>query len=223
MDQNSNQYDLTILTTATSRPDLHSISFAKIENFLSGYTCKWVIRVDQLNNQDISGTIQNLYRLLDKDNIDLEIISSERTASRISWFKSVKWCINKGFEFKPKYGYLWLEDDWGIRTDKPLKDTIHNILENIKPNQYISLANRNKELNFNPCIWSNNLFKKYMYEKINLAEMPPNGGNAERACVYHNQRPESTKDIDYRSIDIFYDIGRAWAQNNIKGKRTFHL
>lgn len=222
MDQKPNQYDLIVLTTATSRPDLHNISFSKIGDFLSEYTCKWIIRVDQLNNQDVESTIKNLYRLLDRDNIDLEIIPSGRTASRISWFKSVKWCVDRGFEFKPKYGYFWLEDDWNLHTDKSLKNIAHDILKDIKPNQYISLANRNKELNFNPCIWSIDLFEKYMYKKINAKEMPP-APNAERICTYHNQYPESTKGINYKSINAFYDIGRAWAAKNLKTERTFYL
>jgi len=211
-----NKYDFVVLTTACSRSSLHNDALTPIPKFLSGYKCKWIIRVDQIIDEQSIDTINNLKQILSASHIDLEVHSSERSAGRISWFKSVKWIINEGFKYEPKFGYIWLEDDWGLKTSHTLKDLYPRDLVD-----YISLANRS-ELNFNPCIWSNDLYETYMYKKINNEVMPDNGGNAERACVYKEGNPESIHGISFKQLDIFHDIGREWASNNIKGKRTFH-
>ena len=62
-----------------------------------------------------------------------------------------------------------------------------------------------------------------MYHKINKEIMPDNGGNAERACVYNKDKPESCSGINMGGSKIFQDIGRNWAKKNISGKRTFNF
>ena len=208
------EYDFVILTTACSRSELHTQVLSEIPKFISNYKCEWIISIDKLN-EDPEITKKNLYNILDSDNIDLEVSSSDRTAGRISWFKSVKWCINEGFKFKPRIGYFWLEDDWKLTTTEKLS------INDLSNGTYISLVNRN-ELNFNPSIWSNDLFEKYMYKKINNEVMPDNGGNAERACCFKGDSPEATFGINMRVLDLFKDVGRDWASTNINGKRTFH-
>jgi hypothetical protein len=215
-------YDLVILTTACSRSKLHTHVLSEIPEFLKGYKCKWIIRIDQINNESVNDTISNFKKILNAEHIDLEIYSSDRTAGRISWFKSVKFCINKGFEYKPKLGYFWLEDDWKKKNNNNLKTILDPLINNITNNSfYISLANRNI-LNFNPCIWSYDLYEQYMYNKINNEIMPENGGNAERACTYKSGNPEPVDNINIYTQNIFVDEGRAWADINIKGARTFN-
>ena len=53
--------------------------------------------------------------------------------------------------------------------------------------------------------------------------MPDNGGNAERACVYNNQKPEPCEHINMIKLSVFQDIGRNWASKEISGQRTFNL
>jgi len=219
-----NKYDFVILTTACSRSELHSKVLSDIPKFLFGYKCKWIIRVDELI-ESIDVTIKNLQQILQDDHIDLEIKSSNRKAGRISWFKSVQWCINEGIKYTPKYGYFWLEDDWKLNSQLSLKEMFSPPENNY--NYYISLANRN-DLNFNPCIWSIDLYKVYMHNKINTSTMPEDGGNAERTCVFigdemgKNLSPEPTTNIQMKKMNLFYDVGRDWANNNINGKRTFN-
>ena len=215
------KYDLVILTTACSRSELHNISFKDIKKFLSGYKCKWIIRIDQIKDETAEVTSKNFKKILSADNIDLEVHISERNASRISWFKSVKFIINKGYEYKPKIGYFWLEDDWGQLNDTPLQELINKT--NFSSNSFLSLANRKGELNFNPSIWSYDLYSHYMHYKINHEIMPDNGGNAERACVYNNQKPEPCEHINMIKLSVFQDIGRNWASKEISGQRTFNL
>lgn len=219
-------YDLVILTTACSRSKLHNISFGKIKNFLKGYKCKWVIRIDQIKDELPEITSENFKKILSSDNIDLEIYTSERTAGRISWFKTVKFCINEGYKYNPKIGYFWLEDDWIQNSDVTLKELLNN--NSLPKSYFLSLANRKGELNFNPSIWSPDLYKKYMYDKINNAVMPYDGGNAERACTYigdstgKNLKPEPCNSINMFTLNVFKDIGRDWAKNNISKERTFY-
>lgn len=214
-------YDLVILTTACTRSGLHNISLNSISKFLEGYKCKWIITIDEIGEESYEFTSKNFERLLSSKDIDLEIYPSKRKAGRISWFKSVKFIINKGYEFKPKIGYFWLEDDWERVNNILLRDLISKF--DFSNNSFFSLANRYKELNFNPSIWSYNLYSYYMYHKINKEIMPDNGGNAERACVYNKDKPESCSGINMGGSKIFQDIGRNWAKKNISGKRIFNF
>lgn len=210
------EYDIVIMTTATSRPDLHKECLPAILDFTHGYSCKWIISIDQLKDTSIEDTVSNLKNILKADNIDLEINPSGRLTSLESFFKSVKWCINEGFKYKPKYGYFWLEDDWLLHGNKSLKNILN---KGIKSNEYIGLVNRKKdELNFNPCIWSPELFEKYMVTKINQATKIK---NPERTCVYSDKGPESLKNIEYTRYPLFKDMGRNWTHKNLTVHRTY--
>ena len=215
-------YDIVILTTAVTRPQLHSSVFKNIDKILKDYNCKWIISIDKILDASLEETRDNFFKILNFDNIDLKIREYTNDASRISWYKSVKYCINQGYKYTPSLGYLWLEDDWAFNSDKSLKHHINSI-DNLSDNSFfISLANRSKELNFNPSIWSKNLFIKYMFTKINSVIPDETGGNAERFVVYDGNKPESMNGINKYGISLFEDVGREWANNQISGKRTFN-
>ena len=95
-------YDLVILTTACTRSGLHNISLNSISKFLEGYKCKWIITIDEIGEESYEFTSKNFERLLSSKDIDLEIYPSKRKAGRISWFKSVKFIINRDMNLKQK-------------------------------------------------------------------------------------------------------------------------
>tara|TARA_R100001591_G_C4345310_1_gene181738 strand:+ start:1393 stop:2058 length:666 start_codon:yes stop_codon:yes gene_type:complete len=215
-------YDIVILTTAVTRPKLHSSVFKKINKILDGYNCRWIISIDKILNTSLNETRDNFFKILNYKNIDLTVRKHSNDASRMSWYKSVKYCINQGYKYNPSLGFLWLEDDWTFNSNKSLKHHIDSINNLPSKSFFISLANRSKELNFNPSIWSNDLYKKYMFTKINLAKPDDTGGNAERFVCYDNQSPESMKKINSHNFSLFEDVGRHWASEQISGKRTFN-
>ena len=215
-------YDIVILTTAITRPQLHSSIFKNIDTILKDYNCKWIISIDKILDTSLEETKDNFFKILNFDNIDLTIREYTNEASRMSWYKSVKYCINQAYKYNPSLGYLWLEDDWTFNSDKSLKHHINSI-ENLSDKSFfISLANRSHELNFNPSIWSNDLYQKYMFKKINSVTPDETGGNAERFVVYENGKPESMKEINSYNISLFKDVGREWANKEISGNRTFN-
>ena len=224
MTKDSN-YDIVILTTSVTRPELHSLVFNNIDNFLDGYNCKWIISIDKVLDGSLKETKDNFYKILDYDNIDLEVRDYSNEASRMSWYKSVKYCINEGYKYKPSFGYLWLEDDWIYNFDTTLKNHISSINNLSDKNFFISLNNRPHELNFNPSIWSVDLYEKYMLSKINTAEPDETGGNAERFVVYttDNKIPEPMENINSYGLSLFRDIGRDWSGKQMNGRRTFHV
>lgn len=217
-------HDIVILTTSVTRPELHSSVFSNIDKFLDGYNCKWIISIDKVLGDSLKETKDNFYKILDYDNIDLTIREHSNEASRMSWYKSVKYCINEGYKYNPSFGYLWLEDDWTFNFDKSLKEHINSINNLSDKNFFISLNNRPHELNFNPSIWSVDLYEKYMLSKINAAKPDETGGNAERFVVYtkDTKSPEPMGNINSYGLSLFRDIGRNWSSKQMHGRRTFH-
>ena len=215
-------YDLVVLTTAVNRPQLHSSVFKNIDKILDGYNCKWIISIDEILDEPQNETRDNFHKILNYDNINLTIRDYSNKASRMSWYKSVKYCINQGHKYNASVGYLWLEDDWNFNSDRSIKHHLNSISNLSTESYFISLANRGNELNFNPSIWSKDLYEKYMFKKINLAKPDSTGGNAERFVVYDNQSPESMENINSYGVSLFEDVGRQWADKQISGKRTFN-
>ena len=101
-------YDLVVLTTAVNRPQLHSSVFKNIDKILDGYNCKWIISIDEILDEPLNETRDNFYKILNYDNIDLTIRDYSNKASRMSWYKSVKYCINQGYKYNPSLGYLFI-------------------------------------------------------------------------------------------------------------------
>jgi hypothetical protein len=212
-------YDIVILTTAIDRPELHSKVFDRYKNYIGEVKCKWIITVNNITDR-VSETEEQLRFLL--QDYDLQIQTFTTGGSRIDWYNSVKYCINQANTIVPKFGYLWLEDDWMCDTGH-LKDDIKLVSEE---NCHISLANRN-EVSFNPGLWDIYSFNHLMFHSINNPEdslgmryVDGINTNPERICCPF---PEATKFVkSFKSVNRFYDIGREWQQQTIN-TRTFNI
>jgi hypothetical protein len=204
---NNKKYDLVICTTAVSRPDLHSIIFPRYIKALEGLSCKWIINIDKIEIATPIETEKNLIDILQVPNIDVEIIKQESGGSRKSFYNSAKRVINKSVEYNPKYGFMWLEDDWNFYGNKPILEILTDFP--LDPYDYMQLVNRNIEVSFNPGLWSRELWHDVAFNKIN-SNNPFLDFNPERACCYPIQEV-NTMVKNHKYQPCFADAGRDWA------------
>lgn len=218
------KYDIVILTTSIDRWELHNEVFPNTLRYLDGLKCKWIITMNNICN-DIQKTKDNFKSLL--KNYDVEIHTYETGGTKMDFMHSCEKLSELGNEYNPSFGYFWLEDDWQIKdTSSKLKDDLENYLSDT--NCYISLNGRD-ELSFNPGIWSNDLYKTMIYEKLQKAHLAENYGNQkvmnpERICVYPKERWTPTVK-NFKSIKRYHarDFGTKWQEKNLNGIKTWKL
>lgn len=210
------KYDIVICTTAVSRSELHKEIFPRYVTFLEGLRCKWYINIDQIEGEESLVTKAELTSMIDNNLIDLHININSAGGSRESFYKSAQYLVNLAKETIPKFGYLWLEDDWMCYSNVTLKSYLNEITFNSK--DYLQLVSRNKELSFNPSLYGVELFDSVIVKGL-LKEYTFDNANPERACTY--PPTETIKLIDvYYTLPSFKDAGRDWTQG--KGMwRTF--
>lgn len=220
----ANKYDIVVMTTAITRPDLHSIVFPAAIKTLEGLSCKWLINIDQVQNKSITQTAKNLNNMLYGSGIDVEFLyTSEQGGTGNAFFNAVRNLMVHGKQYKPNLGYYWLEDDWLSIDDFKLIDVISGV--DISSDKWcISLADRD-HMSFNPSIWSIKTFNELGYS--NITTIPPDTYNLnpeKTCCSVGSDRFESTRKLDvFYTYKLMKDIGRKWQQENINGKRTFQI
>ena len=201
------KYDIVICTTAVSRSDLHRQIFPKYLEFISGLKCYWLINIDQLEeSESVNITKESILSLCQSDNLTVEISVNNKGGSRESFYKSCQYLINHAAVIEPKYGYLWLEDDWNFSGG----DTLLNILNSNEfgDEDYIQLVNRGAEVSFNPGLVGVELFNKVF---VPILEKPYSIDNAnpERVCTHPVK--EITKLVNkFIHNALFIDVGRDW-------------
>ena len=158
------EFDLIILTTAINRPDLHSQVFPDYCKFVSGLNCLWMINIDCIHGgASAETTKENLNKIITEwDNITVQFFVNEDAGSRETFYKSAQGLINNSIKIKSKYGIFWLEDDWGM-TNLP-KFNLQDILKqtNFSDMDYLQLVKRERHISFNPSIFGNEIFRKFI-------------------------------------------------------------
>jgi len=202
------KYDIIICTTAVSRSDLHKVIFPRYLAFIEGLKCKWYINVDKIQEEESEVTKNRLASILDNPLIDLHINANNTGGSRESFYKSAQYLVNLAKENTPRFGYLWLEDDWLYYGTATLKDYLDQAQFTSK--DYLQLVERNKELSFNPSLYGNSLFNKIVVNGL-TKEFTPDNANPERACTYP---PSVTiQSVErYHILPSFKDVGRDWTR-----------
>ena len=210
--------DVVIMTTAVDRPELHSQIFQGYKNYLSGTKVKWVITINSIQGRE-EETAANLLSIL--QGYDVEIKTFTTGGTRLDWYNSVKYCINRANEITPKYGYFWLEDDWAVEENTALMKDIQLLKH---PKDYLCLVDR-REVSFNPGVWGIELFKEQAHYSINSPEhslgkryFDGTNTNAERICCPFPETNTIVNSIN--KVPRFTDAGRAWQDKTIK-VRTF--
>ena len=125
---------------------------------------KWIINIDNVSDEDVKDTENNLREILSDENIDLEIFHSTPPCI----FKAVKMLSYEAYKYldETKYGVFWLEDDWPLIRD-PSKLNLKKLLDKclVSDGDYITFRGRDR-LNLMPGIFSNYLFKKNFIERF---------------------------------------------------------
>jgi hypothetical protein len=228
-------YDIIILTTSVTRPDLHNIIFPKYINFVKGLTVKWIIHVNKILDQSTIDTRDNLITLLKDTGIDVEFTLTDSGGTKKDFFQAVQFISNQGLSLAnhSKYGILLLEDDW-LLTDETA--TLKNLLEkhqitDIDNKKYyirlsVSIAGHIKPHRrfFGLCagFWSTDIFQtlfSYITKHYPEADYP----DPEGFLYSYVQKAERRylKDVTYINERIFLDAGRPWQKNRLDGLRTF--
>ena len=58
------KYDLIVLTIAINRSDLHTLCLSPIPILLKGLRVKWIINIDEVSDEDVIDTENNLRKIL---------------------------------------------------------------------------------------------------------------------------------------------------------------
>jgi len=217
------KFDLIILTTAVNRSDLHTLCLSPITSLLKELRVKWLINIDKVSDESVTDTENNLKKILNAANIDLEIFHSTRPC----FFTAVKMLSQKASHYlsKTRYGVFILEDDWPVKIDPntvELKTLLDTCL--MTDGDYISFKNRN-ELNFNPSIFSKHLFNVNFiggFAKNVYEPRDPELIVCDAAWLDENgTRSESLKPTKIHEYDWFYgpEVGREWVKNTLKKRK----
>jgi hypothetical protein len=214
------EYDIVIVTTSLTRPDLHNETLIKVPPIFDGLTCKWLINIDLINGSDVESTKENILQNIQNPNIDIEFfVTNEMGGTQNAFFNSAKRLINEAVKITPKVGYYWLEDDYFPCKEHKVKDTLQLVDGD---SWYISYHGRN-ELNFNPGLWSTELFHRICVANMDT-DTPSHPTNPERTCVYKGNGLYTHKEIgQFKSMFVMDDLGREWQRVNLGGKRTFNI
>ena len=124
IENNNSDYEFFILTTAITRPDLHSISFSNYRDVISkDKKIKWIINIDFVKfkhdsspETDIENTKNNIIKIFnDYEKLDFEFILNQKGNFNKAVRNITKKCgslISSNCN-----GVFYLEDDW-ISTKK---------------------------------------------------------------------------------------------------------
>ena len=146
------QHDIIICTTAVDRPELHKNTFTKYLEFLDGCNFHWMIHLNNVWSNYVHS--MNMIRDLLQDK-SYEIIFSSDGGKNIDFFNAGKKLIETCTNHESKYGVLWLEDDWEYIGNDKLIDILGDY-------DYLQLVERNKEMSFNPGVFSWDVVKNIM-------------------------------------------------------------
>ena len=205
----NNTYEFFILTTAITRPDLHSISFTNYRNVLSkDIKIKWVINIDYVNfnkysnpDIDIENTKNNIIKIFDDyENIDFDFILNKEG----NFNRAVRNIANKCGSLISSNckGVFYLEDDW-ISTKKV--DLLKEFLSDQKndAHRYYNDGSppkiSNQPVIMKPFVWYYVFFKKL---NDSGKEIDP-----EKISQIGNKELKKNNIIIYQQ-NFFKDIGR---------------
>lgn len=206
--------DVIICTTAVDRPELHKEIFPKYLKFLDGVDFHWLIHINNVWGK-VSNTVDELKKILPQDS-SYEFILSEEGGKNIDFFNAGKKLIEECTNYKSKYGVLWLEDDWDyIRNDK--------LIDIVGDYKYLQLVKRNKEISFNPGVFSWDVVKNIMQPNMKRTKHHYYNNNPERTALFTDDATGAIEVDNHVIKPNFKDIGRRWMNENHDGKRVFRV
>lgn len=245
-------YDLIIATTATTRPDLHSLTFKKYCDFLQGLDCLWLVGIDYLDLGPGSPTpevtkinlenIMNEYSNIEHNiTINLKKNGDYRGGCRAAFYRNAldltSACVK--LSHQARWGVFWLEDDWELEIDRSLVDILKD--HPLEEKDYLQLVLRrqgepgakNILVSYNPGIFGTKLFKDLCYAGISRKDTRwrKDVVNPESAATWRKESHWCYPKVDgppvkprhHYVVNSFKDLGREWQNINSAGRRTFLL
>lgn len=204
--------NIIILTTAITRPELHTISFTNYAKHLpTDIIITWIINIDYVNfgiddkNVAIQNTIDNIKNIFSKHNVNFKFTTNMNG----NFNNAVRTVINNtinNISINTKY-IMYLEDDWYIKNDLNLKKLINTNIDAIRLN---GITNK-PSISFQP-----SLLKPFVWYLLFYIELHKNKDvniDPEKIC----QKKEdffNKYNLSYKSKYIFIDIGRDYMNNN---------
>jgi len=207
------QHDIIICTTAVDRPELHKNTFTKYLEFLDGCNFHWMIHLNNVWSNYVHS--MNMIRDLLQDK-SYEIIFSSDGGKNIDFFNAGKKLIETCTDHESKYGVLWLEDDWEYIGNDKLIDILGDY-------DYLQLVERNKEMSFNPGVFSWDVVKNIMQPNMKRTEYKKYNDNPERTALFKDDVDVSFSVENHVVKPNFRDIGREWMAKKHDGKRVFNI
>ena len=207
------QNDIIICTTAVDRPELHKNIFTKYLDFLEGCNFHWMIHLNNVWSNYVHSieTIKDILR--DKS---YEIMFSSSGGKNIDFFNAGKKLIETCTDHESKYGVLWLEDDWEYIGNDKLIDILGDY-------DYLQLVERNKEMSFNPGVFSWDVVKNIMQPNMKRTGYKKYNDNPERTALFKDNEDVSFSVDNHVVKPNFRDIGREWMAREHNGKRVFNI
>ena len=207
------QNDIIICTTAVDRPELHKNIFTKYLDFLDGCNFHWMIHLNNVWSNYVHSieTIKDILR--DKS---YEIMFSSSGGKNIDFFNAGKKLIETCTDHESKYGVLWLEDDWEYIGNDKLIDILGDY-------DYLQLVERNKEMSFNPGVFSWDVVKNIMQPNMKRTGYKKYNDNPERTALFKDNEDVSFSVDNHVVKPNFRDIGREWMAREHNGKRVFNI
>ena len=207
------QHDIIICTTAVDRPELHKNTFTKYLEFLDGCNFHWMIHLNNVWSNYVHS--MNMIRDLLQDK-SYEIIFSSDGGKNIDFFNAGKKLIETCTDHESKYGVLWLEDDWEYIGNDKLIDILGDY-------DYLQLVERNKEMSFNPGVFSWDVVKNIMQPNMKRTGYKKYNDNPERTALFKDNDDVSFGVENHVVKPNFRDIGREWMAREHNGKRVFNI
>jgi len=72
------QPDVVIMSTCADRPELHTQAFNSYKSYLNGINCKWIITINNIQNQ-VEDTEKNLRFILEDYDLHIKTFSTGGT------------------------------------------------------------------------------------------------------------------------------------------------
>ena len=207
------QNDIIICTTAVDRPDLHKDTFTKYLKFLEGCNFHWMIHLNNVWSNYVH-SIETIKDILQGKSY--EIIFSSDGGKNIDFFNAGKKLIETCTDHESKYGVFWLEDDWEYIGNDKLIDILGDY-------DYLQLVERNKEMSFNPGVFSWDVVKNIMQPNMKRTGYKKYNDNPERTALFKDDEDVSFSVENHVVKPNFRDIGREWMAKKHNGKRVFNI
>ena len=206
------KYDLIIITTAITRPELHNISFTNYKEYLpNNISILWIINIDYVDHgnndakESLKETQNNIENIYKNTKIDFHFILNE-IGNFNNAVRNVTCCA---MDFISKYtkNILYLEDDWYINKQFNIIKLMNKNIDAIR----LYCTNNNVTYNsFQPSLLKPLFWFFMFYQSLNNNK--DKTIDPEKICE-KNKTDMVQYNFSYLKYNFFKDIGREFTND----------